>query len=119
MENELHLQQGKDLFPQFYDYYRNKICFGNYQPGDKLPTYKALSEKYSVSLTTIKKAYQLLEQDGYIKLTNKGSFVLEQSNTVIDTITEYIDKDIQTALHFGASRHEISQAIEHIFDKYC
>ena len=49
MNSELHIKPGKDLAPQIYEFYRNKICFGDYKPGDKLPSYKSLAEKYAVS----------------------------------------------------------------------
>lgn len=119
MENELHLQHGKDLYPQFYDYYRNKIRFGDYKPGDKLPSYKALSDKYAVSLTTIKTAYQKLEREGYIRLTSKGSFVVERSSTPADSVSDSLDEAIQNALRFGATKKDISEAIENIIEKYC
>lgn len=78
MNSELHIKPGKDLAPQIYEFYRNKICFGDYKPGDKLPSYKSLAEKYAVSYSPIKTAYQSLEREGYIHLSTKGSIVIEQ-----------------------------------------
>ena len=87
MNSELHIKPGKDLAPQIYEFYRNKICFGDYKPGDRLPSYKSLSEKYAISYSPIKAAYQALEREGFIRLTIKGSIVVEQPKTVKENIT--------------------------------
>lgn len=119
MENELHLELGKDLYPQIYNYYKNKILYGEYKAGDKLPTYSAMCNRYAVSLTTVKKAYQRLEREGYISLSLKGSFVRERGETVAEAIAHSLDNDIENALTYGAAKEDISAAIESILEKYC
>lgn len=119
MSNELHIQSGKDISSQIYEYYRNKILYGEYKPGEKLPSYKSLSEKYVVSYAPIKSAYQALEREGLIRLTFKGSIVNEQTKTVKDNIASTLDEMLQTALNFGAEKNDIAAAIEFIVKKYC
>lgn len=119
MENELHLELGKDLYPQIYSYYKNKILYGEYKAGDKLPTYSAMCNRYAVSLTTVKKAYQQLEREGYISLSLKGSFVKERGETVAEALSRCLGADIENALAFGAAKEDISAAIETILEKYC
>ena len=106
--SELHIQSGKDLSPQIYEFYRNKICFGDYKPGDRLPSYKSLSEKYAISYSPIKAAYQALEREGFIRLSIKGSIVASK-----------LDEMLQTALDFGAAKEDIVEAIDFIMEKYC
>ena len=110
MNSELHIKPGKDLAPQIYEFYRNKICFGDYKPGDKLPSYKSLAEKT---------AYQSLEREGYIHLSTKGSIVIEQPKTVKENIASKLDEMLQTALDFGAAKEDIVEAIDFIMEKYC
>jgi GntR family transcriptional regulator len=119
MNSELHIKPGKDLAPQIYEFYRNKICFGDYKPGDKLPSYKSLAEKYAVSYSPIKTAYQSLEREGYIHLSTKGSIVIEQQKTVKENIASKLDEILQTALDFGAAKEDIVEAIDFIMEKYC
>lgn len=102
--SELHIQSGKDLSPQIYEFYRNKICFGDYKPGDRLPSYKSLSEKYAISYSPIKAAYQALEREGFIRLTIKGSIVVEQPKTVKENIASKLDEMLQTALDLAQQR---------------
>ncbi len=54
---ELHITQGETMYEQIYHFYADKIAYGEYKPGDKLPTYKLLSDKFSVSISTVKRAY--------------------------------------------------------------
>ena len=117
--SELHIQSGKDLSHQIYEFYRNKICFGDYKPGDRLPSYKSLSEKYAISYSPIKAAYQALEREGFIRLTIKGSIVVEQPKTVKENIASKLDEMLQTALDFGAAKEDIVEAIDFIMEKYC
>ena len=117
--SELHIQSGKDLSPQIYEFYRNKICFGDYKPGDRLPSYKSLSEKYAISYSPIKAAYQALEREGFIRLTIKGSIVVEQPKTVKENIASKLDEMLQTALDFGEAKEDIVEAIDFIMEKYC
>ena len=110
MNSELHIKPGKDLAPQIYEFYRNKICFGEY---------KSLAEKYAVSYSPIKTAYQSLEREGYIHLSTKGSIVIEQPKTVKENIASKLDEILQTALDFGAAKEDIVEAIDFIMEKYC
>ena len=57
-----------------------KYISDNCKPNDKLPTIKEFAEVFNVSTKTIKKALDLLEEDGYITFTRGrtgGTFVLE------------------------------------------
>lgn len=50
---------------------------GKWKPGGKLPSENELSKRYETSRETVRKALNLLSQNGYIqKIKGKGSFVL-------------------------------------------
>lgn len=56
----------------------NKIDKDELEPNMKLPSESELMQSYDVSRDTVRKALNLLEQNGYIqKLKGKGSFVLD------------------------------------------
>lgn len=48
------------------------IAQGRLQPGEHLPTIRALAEESGVNMMTVSKAYQQLKQEGYI-LTDRRS----------------------------------------------
>ena len=61
-----------------YNILVNKIENNEYQANDKLPSEKEIMNDYNVSRDTVRKALNMLEQNGYIQKTKgKGSFVLD------------------------------------------
>ena len=42
------------------------IADGQLQPGERLPTVRALAQEAGINSMTVNKAYQLLKQEGYI-----------------------------------------------------
>jgi GntR family trehalose operon transcriptional repressor len=65
-------------YTQIYEELASKIQNGKMKPNTKLPSESELVEKYETSRETIRKALNLLSQNGYIqKIKGKGSFVLD------------------------------------------
>jgi GntR family transcriptional regulator len=59
---------------------RAKIETGEYAPGQQLPTYDALADTYLCSLAVVRKAADLLKQQGLlITVQGKGTFVRERA----------------------------------------
>ncbi|OEH91317.1 trehalose operon repressor [Bacillus solimangrovi] len=68
----------KNKYNGIYQELANRIKDGMYQPLEKLPSEHELVEEFEVSRETIRKALNLLAQNGYIqKVRGKGSVVLE------------------------------------------
>ena len=64
---------------------KNQILSGQIQPGDKIPTETELSEKYSVSRSSVREALQHLFAIGLLERDKKTIYV---SNDVSDIISE-------------------------------
>ncbi len=72
----LYPGNGKPLFEQLRELIVNKITSGEYKPGEKLPSERALSEMYNISRLTVRLALSDLVNDGMlIKKQGKGTFV--------------------------------------------
>ncbi|MCM2532678.1 trehalose operon repressor [Neobacillus pocheonensis] len=70
----------ENKFLSIYDELVNQIQAGKIKPITKLPSENELVEQYETSRETIRKALNLLSQNGYIqKVRGKGSFVLDVS----------------------------------------
>lgn len=66
----------KALYIQIADELRNNIQQQTYQPGDKLPTEKILSERFNVNRHTIRNAIALLKEEGLIRVDRgRGMYV--------------------------------------------
>ena len=67
-------------YSNIYNEIVGKIDSGIFETNSKLPSESQLMEEYGVSRDTIRKALNLLEQNGYIeKSKGKGSFVLDMN----------------------------------------
>ena len=77
------------LYDQLVDILTDKIEH-EYEPGDMLPSERALSERYGLSRTTVRLALQELERQGYvIRKHGRGTFVADRSTRVADLLESY------------------------------
>ncbi|MHC4718765.1 MAG: GntR family transcriptional regulator, partial [Planctomycetota bacterium] len=62
---------------------RRKIALGGLSPGDALPTYRQLCKEYGVSLMTVRRAMQVLADEGIVRgFPGKGTFVAQQATAL-------------------------------------
>lgn len=67
------------LYQQLADEIRQKINSGQYMPGDRLLTEAELSQQFEVSRITVRKAIELLTEDGIVvRKQGIGTFVAEK-----------------------------------------
>lgn len=75
---------------------KEEIVSGKRKPGDRLPSENELSALFHVSRHTVRKAYSILEQEGYIEAEHgRGTFVSRKAGTKkgtgnIAVITTYL-----------------------------
>lgn len=63
-------------YRQIADQLRAKIEAGRYQPGDALPSEKALGQTYGVARETARRAMRTLREEGYaVTIPGRGSYV--------------------------------------------
>lgn len=88
---------------------------------EMLPSIRTLSNDIKISLMTIKKAYDQLESEGYIKsIAGKGTFVapknmelaLEQAKKEIEN---NISKSIEIAIKYDIDKSEIIDIIDMLY----
>lgn len=75
---------GRPIYQQIYDQVKNAILSGELREGDMLPSIRALAKDLRISVITTKRAYEELEQGGYIyTATGKGCFVSQKSSGMV------------------------------------
>lgn len=75
---------GKPIYEQIYTQIKNCILSGELSPGDALPSIRALAKDLRISVITTKRAYDELENEGFIyTLPGKGCFVAERSTELL------------------------------------
>lgn len=74
----LHLDfaSGCPLYLQIRNQIVLGIADGRLQPGERLPTIRALADEFGINMMTVNKAYGLLKQEGYIRTDRRSGAVV-------------------------------------------
>lgn len=72
------------IYEQIARQIKNMIMRGELREGDMLPSIRSLAKELQISVITTKRAYEELENDGYIvTVQGKGSFVAAQNKELL------------------------------------
>ena len=98
------------------------IAEGKLQPGEKLPTIRALAEESGINMMTVSKAYQLLKQEGYILTDRRSGAVVAQREdaagcVVPEETVEALRLHLSELRLTGMSREEAMKLCERLFDE--
>ncbi len=75
---------GQAIYEQIIDQIKDAIMKGDLNPGDPLPSIRALARDLRISVVTTKRAYDELEAEAFIEtLPGKGSFVAAQDTALM------------------------------------
>ena len=110
------------IYEQIVNQVKNQIIGGEIQENEALPSVRGLSAELKISALTVKKAYDRLEEEGFVATVHgKGTFVVAtdkelaveaRRKAVEDDFTNAIDK-AKTA---GMSADEIREIVEIILE---
>lgn len=109
------------IYEQIKNQIIEQIMNDELKEDELLPSIRNLSKDIKISLMTIKKAYDQLENDGYIvSITGKGTFVapkntelaLEQAKKEIE---EHLEKATNIAIKFNINKKELNEAIDMLY----
>lgn len=81
------------IYEQIKDSIKENIIKKRVGPGERLPSVRNLSKDLGVSILTVKKAYDFLEEEGFIESRQGlGTFVSEDDENII---REEVQKSIE------------------------
>lgn len=122
--NILITTNGKEpLFQQIKDQIKDHIFSGMLKEGDALPSMRVLAKELKVSVITTKRAYEDLEQEGFvISAVGKGTFVAGQQPHVLKEwqvreLENELEKIIQSSKRIGLSKKEFVELIEIYYEE--
>ena len=84
----------KPIFLQLAEIMKTMIVSGKLKVDEKLPSVRELAFSYSINPNTVQKAYNVLENEGYIKvLPKKGVYVIydKQESNYAEIKNELLD----------------------------
>ena len=64
---ELNPQATTPLYRQIVEQVQRRVAGGLWQPGDDLPSVRAVAERHAINPMTVSKAYSLLEAEGVLE----------------------------------------------------
>ena len=114
---QLNYQSHKSVYEQIVDNIKEQIMTGVLKENTQLPTVRELSQLLTINPHTVQKAFQTLDQEGYIyTIANKGTFVSSRKHVKIDE--QKVDDMIQAIvecykelIHMGMAQDEIHNKI--------
>ncbi|WP_100371906.1 GntR family transcriptional regulator [Bacillus sp. FJAT-45037] len=121
MKLPITVQEGTrtPIYHQIEEQIKALIVSGHVTTGMPLPSIRALSKDLACSVITTRRAYQNLEQQGYIKTSQgKGTFVAEiEESLKIETKNETVYQTLKQAIEVGR-RHDYSDLeLKELFEK--
>ncbi len=103
---------GRPMYLQIIEQIKRRITVGDWTPGFRLPSIREMAVGTKVSVITVKRAYQELENEGVIVTQQgKGSFVAEigeiQQQLKTGELNAALDSAIEAADALGLSGDEL------------
>lgn len=112
---ELSDNSREPIYHQIENQLKAMIAGGHLSSGTPLPSIRVLSKELEISVITTRRAYQNLEQEGYIKTSQgKGTFVAEvdaalKQEVRRSTVEKTMDDAIETALRHDYTLDETKE----------
>lgn len=109
------------IYEQIKKEIKKAISQNELKESEALPSVRNLAKDLRISVLTVKKAYDELEQEGYIKtVQGKGSFVIPRNKELakeeqIKQIEQHIEEIIKISKLTGISKKEIIDLFEYLY----
>ena len=114
---------GIPIFEQIENAIKEAIFSNELKEEDMLPSVRSLANDLKISFLTVKRAYDELEQAGFIKtIQGKGSFVAPKNVELIKEeklrkIQDYIEKIYNISKMANISEEEVKELFRMIFEE--
>ena len=101
----------------------NQILDGELKEDEILPSIRVLAQDIKISAMTIKKAYDELEKEGYLKsIQGKGTFVAPKNTELAKEqaqkdIEKYIEKIVAISNRFEIDKNDVIEMFKMIYEE--
>jgi DNA-binding transcriptional regulator YhcF (GntR family) len=111
------------IYEQLEQQLRNAILEGKLEADEPLPSIRKFARDLSISIITVKRAYDDLEREGYIHtIGGKGSFVAGQSlERLREKQVQLVENDLETIIKnvkiLDISKKDFNSIIDMLWDE--
>ena len=117
----LDYRDSRPLYQQVKDSLRRMMLTGLLSPEEKLPSVRALATQLAINPNTIQRAYNELEQEGYIySVAGKGSFVSGTADADAarrETLRADVKKLLNELRYLGVTEADAAALIEEVYEQ--
>ncbi len=112
------------IYEQLIDQIKKEIISGELKDDEMLPSVRTLSGELRISSLTVKKAYDKLEEEGFVVTVHgKGTFVAATDHQLAmearrKSVEEEMAAAIDKAIALGMSKEEILEIATIIMEEY-
>ena len=105
------------IYEQIVMQIKSSIMCGELKEEELLPSVRTLAKELKVSALTVKKAYDALDEEGFIvTIHGKGSFVnFANQNLMLEEKKKEVEADLEMAIRKGRSCGMSNQEIMELF----
>ena len=106
------------IYEQIVEQIKGMIMQGIMKQEEMLPSVRTLSKDLRISALTVKKAYDMLEQEGFVVTVHgKGSFVAGvNQNLLLEEQKKEVERDLEAAIRKGRSCGMDQEELHQLFD---
>ena len=111
------------LYEQIIRQLKEQILQGKLEQGSILPSIRALAKELKVSIITVKRAYEELEQEGFVETTpGKGTYVSMDNRERLreirmSQIEEKLEEVVTSAKNIGMNLEDLIECITLIYEE--
>ena len=116
---QIDFRSGLPIYAQIVDQIQSQVATGVLQPGDQLPTVRALAEELRVNFNTVARAYRLLDEARIISTQQgRGTYITEIPPPKIteklrrESLEALTNKFITEAMRLDFSKTEVIQMVK-------
>ena len=116
----INYRSGEPIYQQIYNEVIKEISLGLLLPQEKIATVRELATSLGINPNTVSKAYQMLEQNGYIYSdVGKGSFIADSSGRLAglkESTMKDLKKDMTNAHNLGVAYQDVVELANDIYN---
>ena len=111
------------IYEQLMEQIKSEIIQSVLKEGEVLPSVRTLAGELRISALTVKKAYDKLEEEGFVTTVHgKGTYVTASDKQLASearrfAVEEDFDKAIDRAVAIGMNKEEILEVVKLILDE--
>jgi len=115
---QIDFRSGLPIYTQIVNQVQAQVASGVLQPGDQLPTVRALAEELRVNFNTIARAYRILDEERIISTQQgRGTYITEIPPPKVserlkkEMLEALAERYVSEAMRLEFSKSEIKQMV--------